>query len=43
MRVLITGAAGYIGGKFAAALLSKDWTETVVGTDLNPKPIPHPK
>lgn len=34
MRVLITGAAGYIGGRMVAALCAKDWVEAVVGTDI---------
>jgi UDP-glucose 4-epimerase len=42
MRILVTGASGYIGGKMVEALLQKDWAEAVVGTDINqpPRPIP---
>ena len=34
MRVLITGAAGYIGGRMVESLSTKDWVEAVVGTDI---------
>ena len=34
MRVLVTGAAGYIGGRMVEALSTKNWVEAVVGTDI---------
>lgn len=34
MRVFVTGAAGYIGGRMAAALSKKDGVEALVGTDI---------
>jgi len=34
MRVLITGAAGYIGGRMVESLSTKDWVEAVIGTDI---------
>lgn len=43
MRILITGAAGYLGGKISEALLLKNGVKKVVGTDIHPKPIDHPK
>ena len=38
MKILVTGAAGYIGGKMVSALLERDWVEAVVGTDINQPP-----
>ena len=34
MRILVTGAAGYIGGRMVDALLKKEWAERVIGTDI---------
>ena len=34
MRVLVTGASGYIGQRTVESLLTKDWVETVIGTDI---------
>ncbi len=34
MKVLITGAAGYIGGRMVESLRTKDWVKAVVGTDI---------
>jgi UDP-glucose 4-epimerase len=34
MRVLVTGAAGYIGQRMVESLLTNDWVETVIGTDI---------
>ncbi|GBC61860.1 epimerase [Desulfonema ishimotonii] len=34
MRILVTGAAGYIGGKLVESLCKKAWVEKVVGTDI---------
>ena len=34
MNILVTGAAGYIGGKMVQSLLAADWAEKVVGTDI---------
>ena len=34
MRILVTGAAGYIGSKLIEALCEKEWVETVIGTDI---------
>ncbi|MBA4367464.1 MAG: hypothetical protein C0403_07480 [Desulfobacterium sp.] len=38
MRILVTGAAGYIGGRMVKALCEKDWVEKVVGTDITEAP-----
>ena len=35
MNILVTGAAGYIGGRMVEILLKKNWAKTVVGTDIN--------
>lgn len=43
MRILITGAAGYLGGKISESLLLKEGVKKVVGTDIHPKTIDHPK
>ncbi len=41
MKVLVTGAAGYIGGKVMRALSRRTWVHTVVGTDLQqPNELP---
>jgi len=42
MRVLVTGAGGYIGGKMVEALCAMDWVATVVGTDINESAISYP-
>ena len=34
MKVLVTGAAGYIGGRMVAALRNADWVEAVAGADI---------
>jgi len=34
MRVLVTGAAGYIGGRMVDFLCAQEWVEAVVGTDI---------
>ncbi len=34
MRVLVTGATGYIGGKLVKTLCNKDWVDAVVATDI---------
>ncbi|MBI5589947.1 MAG: NAD-dependent epimerase/dehydratase family protein [Deltaproteobacteria bacterium] len=36
MNILVTGAAGYIGGRMVEILCQKDWVKTVVGTDIKP-------
>jgi len=43
MRVLVTGAAGYIGGRLVEALSEKDWVEAVVGLDVKDPPKAFPK
>lgn len=37
MRVLITGAAGNLGGKLTSHLQSADWCSTIVGIDPKPQ------
>jgi len=43
MNILVTGAAGYIGGKIVKSLCKKDWVDTVVGTDINEPAFTHSK
>ena len=43
MNILVTGAAGYIGGRMVEILCQKDWVETVVGTDIKPSNQKSPK
>src|SRR6056297_2460186 len=43
MNILITGAAGYIGGRLVAHLCEQDWVYRVVGTDVNEPRQSHPK
>ena len=43
MRILVTGAAGYIGSKLVEALCQKDWVETIVGTDIKEPLRKYPK
>ncbi|MCB2187206.1 MAG: NAD-dependent epimerase/dehydratase family protein [Deltaproteobacteria bacterium] len=43
MRILVTGAAGYLGGKLARGLCEEDWVERVVGLDLSAPAWRHPK
>jgi nucleoside-diphosphate-sugar epimerase len=38
MRVLITGAAGYVGSILIKALESIDGIDEIVGVDLQPRP-----
>ncbi|MBN1362273.1 MAG: NAD-dependent epimerase/dehydratase family protein [Sedimentisphaerales bacterium] len=40
MRVLITGACGYIGRRLVAALREADWVERVAGLDVREPPEP---
>ncbi|MDO9111167.1 MAG: NAD-dependent epimerase/dehydratase family protein, partial [Desulfatirhabdiaceae bacterium] len=35
MNILVTGAAGYIGGRMVEVLFKRNWIKTVVGTDIN--------
>lgn len=35
MNILVTGAAGYIGGRMVEILFQKNWVNTVTGTDIN--------
>ncbi len=43
MRILVTGASGYIGGKLVEALGRQDWVEQIVGTDIKAPSRNHPK
>lgn len=43
MNILVTGAAGYIGGRMVEILCQKDWVETVVGTDIKEATQAFPK
>jgi UDP-glucose 4-epimerase len=43
MRILVTGASGYIGGKLVDVLSEKDGVERIVGTDIRPSEKDHPK
>lgn len=42
-RLLVTGAAGYIGSRVVRALAQAPWVEEVVALDLRPLPFSHPK
>ncbi|MEX2599600.1 MAG: NAD-dependent epimerase/dehydratase family protein [Dehalococcoidia bacterium] len=41
--VAVTGAAGYIGRRLVERLLAEDTVERVVGIDVQPAPLAHPK
>ncbi|MFA6009395.1 MAG: NAD-dependent epimerase/dehydratase family protein [Desulfobacteraceae bacterium] len=41
--ILVTGAAGYIGGKMVQTLCEKDWVEQIIGTDIHEHAFSHPK
>lgn len=43
MRILVTGASGYIGGRLVETLARQDWVEQIVGTDIKPSDKNHPK
>lgn len=43
MRLLVTGAAGYIGGRLIETLSRQDWVERIVGTDIHPPSKTYPK
>ena len=43
MNILVTGAAGYIGGEMVKHLCGEKWVDTVVGTDINEHIYNHPK
>jgi UDP-glucose 4-epimerase len=43
MRILVTGASGYIGGKLVDVLMEKKGVERIVGTDIRPPETGHPK
>jgi UDP-glucose 4-epimerase len=43
MRILVTGASGYIGGKLVDVLKEKEGVERIVGTDIRPPETDHPK
>lgn len=43
MRVLVTGAGGYIGGRLVEGLCAAPWCEAVVGLDIKAPALAHPK
>ena len=43
MKILVTGAAGYLGGRMVDYLCEADWVERVVGTDIKEPGRSHPK
>ena len=43
MNILVTGAAGYIGGIMVKRLCDKEWVDAVVGTDIHTPSFAHPK
>lgn len=43
MKILVTGASGYIGRKLVETLCQKRWLESVVGTDIKKSTYEHPK
>ena len=43
MNILVTGAAGYLGGKMVGYLCQEDWVSRVVGTDIKEPGRAHPK
>jgi UDP-glucose 4-epimerase len=43
MRILVTGAAGYIGGRVVDSLCEQEWVEEVIGIDINQSNHSHAK
>lgn len=43
MKILITGATGYIGQKLVEVLAQKDWVEKIIGTDIKAPDRAFPK
>lgn len=43
MKILVTGASGYIGNRLIEVLLAKDWVNSIIGTDVKGSPIKHSK
>jgi UDP-glucose 4-epimerase len=43
MRILVTGASGYIGERLIETLREKDWVERIIGLDIRESPLRHRK
>ncbi|RJP84210.1 MAG: NAD-dependent epimerase/dehydratase family protein [Desulfobacteraceae bacterium] len=43
MKILVTGAAGYVGGEIVKHLCDKKWVDSVVGMDINDHGFKHLK
>ena len=43
MRILVTGATGYIGERLIETLREKDWVERIIGLDIRESPLRHTK
>jgi UDP-glucose 4-epimerase len=43
MRILVTGASGYIGERLIETLREKEWVERIVGLDIRESPLRHRK
>lgn len=42
MKILVTGASGYIGNRTIEFLLQQDWVTAIVGTDVKESKLQHP-
>lgn len=42
MKILVTGASGYIGNRLVENLLTKNWVKGVIGTDIQQARLEHP-
>jgi len=43
MKILVTGASGYIGHRTIEMLLQQNWVTSIVGTDVKEAKLQHPK
>lgn len=43
MKILVTGASGYIGNRLIEVLLETDWVSFIIGTDVKESTVQHSK